>query len=280
MPDAFSTGVLSGQEANKNNPFSLILGKFQESQARRYKEDSDRKKEEAALSKALQVLSYQKNYETELMKAKAEEERKTETMKQESEATNIQNLIKSFGMGGGGQGNNLPPGSTYSKGGFTIPLSPDTADKKFAIEQEEKIKQQEERSKFVKDSTIDTLKTIQEVEKGIKNFGVFGSIPSIPGTERKNWEVNVNKLLSGKIIDLMTTMKEASKTGATGFGQLSEKELKVLQEASTALKRGLAPKDAQKYLNDMKLKLQKIIGEGQTQGNDTEYQKYLKSIGQ
>jgi hypothetical protein len=72
---AFDQGVATAEAQNEKNPFNLILGKFQESQARRYKEDSDRKKEEAELSKALQVLSYQKNYESELQKAKAEEER-------------------------------------------------------------------------------------------------------------------------------------------------------------------------------------------------------------
>jgi hypothetical protein len=137
------------------------------------------------------------------------------------------------------------------------------ASEKFKIEQEEKKKQQEQKSQLVKDSALDSLNTIAEVEKGISNFGLFGQIPSIPGTERATWEANVNKLLSKKVIDVMVSMKEASKTGATGFGQLSEKELKVLQEASTALKRGLSPKDAQRYLNSMKLSLQKI-----TQGNN------------
>ena len=57
----------------------------------------------------------------------------------------------------------------------------------------------------------------------------------------------------------MTKMKEASKTGATGFGQLSEKELKVLKEASTALKKIMNPKDAQRYLDKMEFMLQRIV---------------------
>ena len=125
--------------------------------------------------------------------------------------------------------------------------------------QENRIKN-EERVQFIKDSAQDTLNTISEVEKGMGNFGLTGQLPSIPGTSRTTWESNINKLLSGKIINLMTEMKQASKTGATGFGQLSNKELGVLQEASTALKRGMSPKDAQKILTDMKSKLQKIVG--------------------
>lgn len=141
------------------------------------------------------------------------------------------------------------------------------AEEKLNIEQDEKKKAQEEKSQFVKESALDTLKTIGEVEKGIGHFGLTGQLPSIPGTERATWEANVNKLLSGKIINLMTQMKEASKTGATGFGQLSEKELKVLQEASTALKRGLSPEAAQAILNDMKIKIKKIAGEESAGGN-------------
>ncbi len=130
---------------------------------------------------------------------------------------------------------------------------------------EQRIKN-EEKNSFVKEQAQDALNTIGEVEKGINYFGLTGQLPSMPGTQRTVWETNVNKLLSGKIINLMTQMKEASKTGATGFGQLSERELAVLQEASTALKRGLPPKEAQKYLNEMKLKLQKITSGEQTQG--------------
>ncbi len=76
MAGDFERGAVAAQEANKNNPFSAILGSFQNAQARRYAEDQQRKKEEAELSKALQVLSYQKTYENELQKAKAEEERR------------------------------------------------------------------------------------------------------------------------------------------------------------------------------------------------------------
>jgi hypothetical protein len=54
-------------------------------------------------------------------------------------------------------------------------------------------------------------------------------------------------------------MKEASKTGATGFGQLNVKELETLKNASTALKKDLPKEDAVRYINDMKSAVQKII---------------------
>ena len=126
----------------------------------------------------------------------------------------------------------------------------------------QKMQQQKEKSGFVISQARDALNTIDEVEKGIGYFGAFGQfVPKeiMPGSEYYNWRVNVDKLLSGKMIELMTQMKEASKTGATGFGQLSEKEGQILREASTALKRGLAPDKAQEYLNNMKTALQKVI---------------------
>jgi hypothetical protein len=63
-------------------------------------------------------------------------------------------------------------------------------------------------------------------------------------------------------------MKSASKTGATGFGQLSEKEGQILREASTALNKGLPPKEAQKLLDTMKVKLQKVLADDNGQNND------------
>ncbi len=127
---------------------------------------------------------------------------------------------------------------------------------------EEEVKnsfENEKKVKLIKDSAQDTLDTIAKVEKGIKEFGLWGQMPSIPGSQRTIWESNVNKLLAGKVIDIMMAMKDASKTGATGFGALNQTELDVLKESSTALKRWLPPSEAQKILNDMKLKLSKIL---------------------
>lgn len=159
-------------------------------------------------------------------------------------------------------------------------------DLKFEAEQEEKQRQRDTYSEMVRNSARDTLDTITEIEKGINNFGLIGGLPSIPGTERSDWEANVNKLLSQKVIDIMTKMKEASKTGATGFGQLSNKELKVLQDSSTALKRTLRPEDAQKYLNQMKASLYKVIGtsdeyQGIANQNESDVSSFIrKALGQ
>ena len=142
-------------------------------------------------------------------------------------------------------------------------------DKKLAFEQEEKTKQNNVKTKIIRDNARDMLNTISEIEKRMGSFGLYGNFPSISGTARKNWESNVDKLLSQKILDVMTSMKEASKTGATGFGQLSNKELAVLIKASTALKKTLSPEDAKRYLDQMKEGFKKILSEDSVKTGQT-----------
>lgn len=129
----------------------------------------------------------------------------------------------------------------------------------------------EKHTQLVKDSAMEALESIKEAKAGINNFGITGWLPSMPGSERVRWESHVNKLLSGKIIDIMTKMKEASKTGATGFGQLNRDELKVLRDSSTALKRTMAPKDAKAILDKMEQKLNVISGDIARISTDEEY---------
>lgn len=159
-------------------------------------------------------------------------------------------------------GNSVPEG--FEVVGYNVNGNPQVkkvsaAEKKAQLELEDRKRQQTNQVDMVRASAQDTLSTIAEVEKGMGNFGLTGNLPSIPGTDRVNWEANINKLISKTVIDLMTQMKQASKTGATGFGALSQKELQVLQNASTVIKKGMKPADAQRYLNDIKAVAQKVL---------------------
>jgi hypothetical protein len=117
-------------------------------------------------------------------------------------------------------------------------------------------------------SAQDALRAIEEIEKngGINLFGLRSVVPAIPGTPKSNWNANIDKLTGQLVLDVMTNLKNASRTGATGFGQLSNKELALLQGASTQLRRDLSPQDAQKYLGILKEKYNKIISGQQKQG--------------
>lgn len=107
----------------------------------------------------------------------------------------------------------------------------------------------------------DMIETIDEIEKGIRYFGAAGVIPPMPAEYSKvNWRANFDKLTSKNVLQTMTDLKKQSKTGATGFGQLSEKEMGVLQNASMVLKRNMSEEDAIKYLQKMKQPLQKVLG--------------------
>ena len=114
------------------------------------------------------------------------------------------------------------------------------------------------------------LDIISQIEKegGINKFGFTGGLPSVPGTSRVNWEANVDRLLTKQVLDVMNSLKNASRTGATGFGALSEKELRLIQNASTSLRRTSSPEDAQMYLDQMKEAFSKVLNPEQGQGMD------------
>jgi len=138
---------------------------------------------------------------------------------------------------------------------------------KFDVQQGEAKKTLEVQAKNEQEFTQDMLDTIGEVKKGIKYFGAAGSVPPFPAEYSKtNWLANFNKLVSKRVLETMTQLKKASKTGATGFGQLSEKELAVLQDASTVLKKNMSEEDAMRYLTKMENVLTKISSRSQEAG--------------
>lgn len=133
------------------------------------------------------------------------------------------------------------------------------SDLKAMQDMEENDKKKQLQNDLVINKTQDALDTIAEIKSRSSNFGLFGGIPSVPGTDRYVWQSNVDKLLARKIVNLIDEMKNASKTGATGFGALNKDELKVLQDASTALKRGTPEAKALEYLNSYEKSLNKIL---------------------
>jgi hypothetical protein len=58
---------------------------------------------------------------------------------------------------------------------------------------------------------------------------------SIPGTKVANVSAALERLKGRVVVDLIAEMKSQSRTGATGFGQLTERELGLLESAATVL---------------------------------------------
>lgn len=160
-------------------------------------------------------------------------------------------------------------------------FGPDKVDYK---ENKEYIKPEDREAKqkevdMIRESANQTLAAIGEAKKRPQYFGPYGDLPSryAPETmlglnekaygDRKMWENNVNQILKKKVVDLITQMKSASKTGATGFGNLSDAEGRLLQEASTAFSKDLPGDQAVKYLEDMERLTRKVLGNTQTNSN-------------
>jgi hypothetical protein len=60
----------------------------------------------------------------------------------------------------------------------------------------------------------------------------------IPGTSAYDAQASIDRLKARMVTDLLAELKSQSRTGATGFGQVSEKELKILEDSAAKLNPG------------------------------------------
>jgi len=141
-------------------------------------------------------------------------------------------------------------------------------------------KAEDEKDKIVQQAN-DTINTVNEIRKGMKYFGRFGAWKSSDTLEgriaavgamtggwgqeewknRRGWETNIDRLTAQLGFDYMTKLKNASRTGATGLGQLSEKEGEWIRQAATALKRDISPEQASLLLDTIEKLNRKARGE-------------------
>lgn len=134
------------------------------------------------------------------------------------------------------------------------------AQQKFEADQAAKAQQNERTKAIVLDSAQRTLSTIGELKKGLKYFGAMGDLPPFPAEyDKQNWRANFDTLKDKLVVDLMLQLKEASKTGATGFGNLSEKEGQRLENATSALRKSLSEEDALRYINQIEDSAKKVL---------------------
>lgn len=128
-----------------------------------------------------------------------------------------------------------------------------------------------------KKNAEDLFGTIQEVKEGANYFGPFGNVPTqitslggiVDYDKRKKWENNMDRLINIKWLDTIKSLKNASKTGASGLGSLTEAEGKRLEKAATALSKDLGKATALKYLKEMEEPLAKLLNVSGSAGSST-----------
>ena len=95
---------------------------------------------------------------------------------------------------------------------------------------------------------------IESVETGETKTGMKGIILSVlPQTGNYAFQGDLNTVLANLGLGALTEARNNSANGASGFGQLTEKELLLLQQLEADLKVGLDKETLLKRLNEVKL---------------------------
>lgn len=154
---------------------------------------------------------------------------------------------------------------------------------KAEIEAPEKQRELQEEQKLEKKKAVNAFMSAQEVISGIDNL-----LKKDPKTGSKRFEVavgpiegrtsgmalptkkgeksfQINKeiatLLAKKALNTITEMKNASRTGATGFGAMNEKELGLIQDDIASLDTRLSDEAFEASLNRIKKRMQKVMSQ-------------------
>ena len=154
---------------------------------------------------------------------------------------------------------------------------------KAEIEAPEKQRELQEEQKLEKKKAVNAFMSAQEVisgidnllkkdpETGTKRFQI--AVGPIEGrtsgmalpTEKgeKSFQINqeIKTLLAQKALNTITEMKNASRTGATGFGAMNEKELGLIEADIASLDPRLSDKAFEASLNRIKQRMQKVMSQ-------------------
>lgn len=82
------------------------------------------------------------------------------------------------------------------------------------------------------------------------NMGVTGSLlRKLPGSSANDLQASLDTIGSGVMLNSLQALKEASPTGASGMGQLSNQEGKILRDAQGSLSLNQSPEQLSRNLN-------------------------------
>lgn len=129
--------------------------------------------------------------------------------------------------------------------------------------------QVQKQNQEIQDKTRESLAVIDELMdknnklKNTAGIGFAGIGPlntrNIPGTQAYDNGVAINRLKGMLTLDLINQMRQASKTGSTGFGRITNQELNLLQNAAAQLDPGQDPKKFEQQLALIKEKLNEVL---------------------
>ncbi len=139
-------------------------------------------------------------------------------------------------------------------------------EQKFAAEQSEKVQREQEKIDLAKANAESAIGAINEIRKTMGHFGLMGNVWATPGTDKVAWSKNIDRVKAMLTLDNLMELKNASKNGASGLGALSDGERKMLEDAASALDKGLPKEKAAEYLNDIERTLTRVLGGGQSTG--------------
>lgn len=100
------------------------------------------------------------------------------------------------------------------------------------------------------DELLDNVKKARAAVKGGYATGITGSVLGrIPGTSAADFRGYIDAIQGGIILEKMQALKDASKTGASGLGALSEKEGERLAASVASIKPNMSDDALQDSLN-------------------------------
>lgn len=152
-------------------------------------------------------------------------------------------------------------------------------EQKFEAEQADKSRVAQEKIDSAKANAESALGAINEIRNSMGYFGrIDAHLPATPGTEKVAWTKNLDRIKAMLTLDNLMELKNASKNGASGLGALSDGERKMLEDAASALDKGLPKEKAAEYLNDIERTLTRVLGGGQSTGQ-AQSQSTLPQVG-
>ena len=124
---------------------------------------------------------------------------------------------------------------------------------------EDKAADKHEKALVGYDSSLQTFNDFAEAarealeHKGLPGvFGVRGVVPDFPGSDAANARAKIDALISHIGIGRLQALKEASATGASGFGALTAPELKLLIDSVAALGKAQSVEQGKEHLEKIK----------------------------